>query len=544
MKTAILIFTICFGLVMVMSFLSRAEKADYDLIIKKGLIVDGTGNPWFKADVGVRDGMIAKIGKLNSANSAKTIDAQGLIVSPGFIDIHNHSGPGLLVLPKGENYVRQGVTTVFIGQCGGSAAPSKDWPRFKDYFKRLEEQGIALNVASLIGHGSIRQQVIGNEDRKPTPEELQKMKDLLAQGMEDGVFGLSTGLVYLPGMFADKEEIIEMCKVVAERDGLYATHVRDDAAGWYDSIIESIETAEKSGARLQISHNESHYPNWGKIDEIMKPIDEARARGTRVSCDVIPTLCGTQGIANIFPNWAISGGMTKLAERLENPEELAKIKKYILHEKEKHTSPASTLVADGHADKIWIEGKSLAEIAEERGVTPLDAAIELVIEEKTDIQIIQEFHYEDDMCKLIQHPISSICSDGAVLSFGEGVPNPRNYGCFPLIFRKYVRGETREEEPREVGRKILSLQEAVRKITSCPAQRLRLRDRGLLRENMRADIVIFDAEKIEDQGTYKSPHHYPKGIPYVIVNGELVIENGEHTGALPGHVIRGPRYSE
>jgi N-acyl-D-aspartate/D-glutamate deacylase len=235
--------------------------------------------------------------------------------------------------------------------------------------------------------------------------------------------------------------------------------------------------------------------------------------------------------------------MEKLAERLEDPEQRAKIKKYIFEEKDKHTSPASTLVADGHSDKIWIEGKSLAKIAEERGVTPLDAAMELVIERKTDIGIIQEFHYEDDMCKLIQHPISSICSDGAIVPFGEGVPNPRCYHAFPLVFRKYVRGETRKEEPREVGRKILSLQEAVRKITSCPAQQLRLRDRGLIRENMRADIVIFDADKIGDQATYKSPHQYPYGIPYVIVNGELVVANGKHTGALPGHVIRGPRYS-
>ena len=543
MRITIFFISICFCLVIMMSSEAKVEKQKYSLIIKNGYIIDGTGNPWFKADIGVRGGIIVKIGSLSSASGEKIIDAQGLIVSPGFIDIHNHSDDGLLINPKAENYVRQGVTTMFIGQCGSTMVPSKDWPTFKKYFSRLEEKGIATNVASLIGHGQIRKYVIGNDDRKTTPEELEKMKNIIAQAMEDGAYGLSTGLVYHPGMFADEEEIIELCKVVAKHDGLYATHVRDDAAGWEDSILESIETAEKSGVRLQISHNESHYPNWGKLDKIMKHIEDARARGLRVSCDVIPTLCGSQGITNVFPNWALAGGVKKLVERLKNPAELAKIRKYVLHEKEKHTSPASTLIADGHADKIWVEGKNLAEIAQEKGITPVDAAIDLVLKRKNNIGIIQEFHFEDDMCKLIQHPLSSICSDGEIVSFGQGMPNPRCYHCFPLVFRKYVRGETRKEEPQEVGRKILSLQEAVRKITSCPAQRLRLRDRGLLRENMCADIVIFDQQKIGDQATYKNPHGYPKGIPYVIVNGELVVENGQHTGVLPGKVIRGPRYS-
>jgi N-acyl-D-amino-acid deacylase len=544
MRGTILFISVCFCLIFMMSLGAKVEKQEYSLIIKNGYIIDGTGNPWFKADIGLRGGIIVKIGNLSSAVGEKIIDAQGLIVSPGFIDIHNHSDDGLLTNPKAENYVRQGVTTMFVGQCGKSMVPSSEWPSFKKYFSQLEERGMVKNVAALIGHGQIRRYVIGDDDRKPTPEELDKMKNIIAQAMEDGAYGLSTGLVYHPGMFADKEEIIELCKVVAKHDGIYATHVRDDAAGWEDSILESIETAEKSGVRLQISHNESHYPNWGKLDNIMMHIEDARARGLRVSCDVIPTLCGSQGIINVFPNWALAGGVKKLVERLKTPDELAKIRKYVLHEKEKHTSPASTLIADGHADKIWVEGENLAEIAKKRGLAPLDAAIDLVLTRKSNIGIIQEFHFEDDMCKLIQHPLSSICSDGQIVSFGQGMPHPRCYSCFPLVFRKYVRGETRKEEPREVGRKILSLPEAVRKITSCPAQRLRLRNRGLLRENICADIVLFDPQQIEDQATYNNPHQYPKGIPYVIVNGELVVEHGEYTGVLPGKVIRGPRYSK
>jgi len=522
---------------------SQDDRILLDLVIKNGWVIDGSGNPAFRADIGVKDGWIAKIGKLKTAVRKRTIDAKGLIVSPGFIDIHNHSDSQLLTHPKAENYIKQGVTTMFIGHCGSSVVPSKEYPTFSGYFAFLEDRGIATNIMALVGHGQIRGYIIGGDNRKPTIEELTKMKAVVAGAMEDGAYGLSTGLVYFPGIYAKKDEIVELCKVVAYFDGIYATHVRDDGAKWEEAVLEAIETAEESGTRLQIVHNESHYPNWGKLDKIMKHIEAARARELDVSCDVIPTLCGSQGISTVFPNWALEGGTAKLVERLKNPEERKKIEHYVLKEKEKHTSPSSTLLADGHSDKIWIEGKNLAEIARQRGQEPLDAAIDMIIERSGTFGIIMEFHFEDDMCKLIQHPLSSICSDGSVTEFGKGTPHPRSYACFPLIFRKYVRGETRKDEPREVGRKILSLQEAVRKITSCPAQRLRLRDRGMLREKMRADIVIFDPKTIEDQATYKNPHQYPKGIPYVIVNGKIVIEKGEHTGSLPGMIIRGPRYS-
>lgn len=541
MKKTITLSCVCLILLLSRSMPFCLEKPGFDLIIKNGRIIDGTGNPWFMADIGISNGKIDKIGDLDTATGTRIIDAKGFIVSPGFIDLHNHSDMGFLTQPEAENYVRQGVTTLFIGHCGNSAVPSDKFPSFKDYFTHLEKQGISANVAALVGHGKIRKQVIGGEDRDPTPRELEKMKTIVVQALEDGACGLSTGLVYFPGTYAKTAEIIELCKIVAEYDGLYATHVRDDTAKWEQAVLEAIETAEKSGVRLQIVHNETHYPNWGKLDMIMKHIEEARERGLRVNCDVIPTLCGSQGIKTVFPNWSLEGGDAKLIERLKNPEERAKIKNYVLEEKDKHTSPSSTLIADGHADKIWIAGKNLAEIAKERDQEPVDAAIDLVIEKDQTFGIIMEFHDEDDLCKLISHPISSIVSDGAIQNFGEEIPHPRTYGCFPLIFRKYVRGETREEEPREVGRKILSLQEAVRKITSCPAQVLRMKDRGLLREDMWADIVIFDPHIITDQATYANPHMYPKGIPYVIVNGNLVVENSKHTGARPGHVIRSLR---
>jgi N-acyl-D-amino-acid deacylase len=521
----------------------QREVSRFDLIITNGWIVDGTGNPPYRADVGVKDDKIAKIGNLSDAKGGKSIDAGGLIVSPGFIDLHNHSDNQLLENQKAESYIRQGVTTLFIGQCGFSTVPSEDYPAFDTYFAQLEKQGIAPNVAVLVGHSQIRSYVVGSDDRKPTPEELKRMKAIVAGAMEDGAIGLSTGLVYAPGTFADADEIVELCKVVAEYDGLYATHVRDDGAKWEEAVLEAIETAEKSGVRLQISHNESHYPNWGKLNIIMKHIEDARERGVRVSCDVIPTLCGAQGIDTIFPNWALSGGTPELIKRLKSKGDRARIKKFILKEKEKHANPSATLLADGYANKIWVEGENLAKIAKQRHQNPVDAAMDMIIERGEVFGIIMEFHDEDDLCKLIKHPLSSIVSDGEIQTFGEGTPHPRSYGCFPLVFRKYVRGETREEEPSEIGRKILPLQEAVRKITSCPAQRLRLKDRGLLREGFYADITIFDPRTISDQSTYVNPHEYPRGIPYVIVNGRIVVENSEHTGGLPGKVLRAPKES-
>ncbi|MFC1557654.1 amidohydrolase family protein [candidate division KSB1 bacterium] len=521
----------------------RAEIREFDIVIMNGHVIDGTGNPWYKADVGVKDGKIAKIGNLAVAERDKTIDATGLIVSPGFIDFHNHSDNEMLTHPKAENYIRQGVTTLFIGHCGSSTVPSEDYPTFNTYFSQIEKQGIAPNIAVQIGHGTLRGYVIGGEDRDPTAEELEEMKEHVAGAIEEGAYGLSTGLVYFPGMYAKTDEIIELCKVVTEYDGIYTTHVRDDGAHWEEAVLEALEISEKSGVRLQVVHNETHYPNWGKLDMIMNHIEDARNKGMLVSCDVIPTLCGSQGLNTVFPNWALEGGTAGLIVRLKNPEERAQIRNYVLNEKDKHTSPSSTLIADGYAEKIWIEGKHLEDWARERGQHPVDAAMDMIIEKNGSYGIILEFHNEDDICDLIRHPLASIVSDGSVEPFGEGTPHPRSYGCFPLVFRKYVRGETRSEEPREVGRKILSLPEAVRKITSCPAQRLRLRDRGLLREGMWADITIFDPETISDQATYANPHQYPVGIPYVLVNGEIVVENSAQTENLPGEILRGPRYS-
>jgi N-acyl-D-amino-acid deacylase len=471
--------------------------------------------------------------------------------------------------------VRQGVTTQVIGNCGYSCAPVRDetkealekymlpprveidWHSLGEYLHRLESQGVSTNVASLVGHGVVRIAVMGWADRRPKGAEIEEMKDLVAQSMEEGAFGLSTGLAYSPGLFSDTDEIVELAKVAARYHGFYSTHIRTDGMTWERSVQEAIEIGEKARLPVQISHIESHYPNWGRQERILRLIEEARLRGLDVLCDIPPYICGATSLNTILPDWAHEGGASKSVERLRNPEMRARIKKFVLEERERHSLPIPTMLADGLSNKIRIGsseknrnliGKSLSEIGELRGTDPIEAAFDIIVEEcGGDISITAEQHSEEDMRRVVQYPGSMIASDGASWApygvLGDlAKPNPRGYGVFPLTFRKYVRGETRKEMPSDIGEKILTLQDAIRKMTSLPAQRLGLKDRGLIRERMWADIVIFDPETIEDQATYDDPHQYPKGIEYVLVNGTIVVEKGNHTGALPGKVLRGPGY--
>jgi N-acyl-D-aspartate/D-glutamate deacylase len=445
-----------------------------------------------------------------------------------------------------------------MGNCGFSPAPiaretEADWHTLGQYLDRLKEQGVATNVASLVGHGQVREAVLGAADRAPTERELDKMRSLIANAMDDGAFGLSSGLAYAPGLFSDTAELIELAKVVAMYGGLYTTHIRDESnqLAWQRSVQEAIEVGERAGVRVQISHLESHYPNWGGEDEVLALLEDARARRLDVTCDIPPYVCGATSLTTILPNWAHEGGPQAIAERLRDPGTRPKIRHFVLAQRDKQASPPPTMLADGLAGRIWLAasrgnpnlvGQSLAEVGERRGTDPIDAAFDLIVEDEAETHIVVAQHNEEDIRKLVQHPLSMIVSDGAA-SAPYGVlsaerPHPRSYGVFPLVFRKYVRGETRNQEPNEVGSKILTLQQAVLKMTSFPAQKLGLRDRGLVREGMWADLVIFDPLTIEDQATYQAPHQYPKGIDYVLVNGQVVVEHGEHTGALPGRVIK------
>jgi len=538
----------------------------YDVLVKNSRLIDGAGNPWFKADVAIEGERIAKVGRLASAEAGRVIDASGHIVCPGFIDIHNHSDTTILIYPGCESMIMQGVTTLVLGQCGSSAAPIVDidrqlgpipagvtpnWRSFDEYLRSIEKHGVSANIASLVGHSTVRRGVMGMEARLATESELDDMKALVAESMEGGAFGISTGLGYTPGSWSDTNEIIELCKVVAKYGGYYATHIRWQ--GWKErlAVKEAIEIGKKAGIPVQISHMETHYPEYGKEKWYLRMIEEARAEGHDITTDIPPYLWGATGLRTMIPEKYHEGGQEKMAKRLRDPQ----IRKQILNDvdEEVRIMPPRSLGADGEWDKLVVTrsenkeflGKTFAEIAKMRGQEPWDMVFDLLIQRGPQ-GLIGQYHFEDDIRILVKHHLSMIESDGSAVApygpLGKGVshPHPRCYGVFPMTFRKYVRGETRDEMPQELGAKILTWEEAVRKMTSLPAQRLGLSDRGLVKAGMRADLAVFNPKTITDKATYVDPHQYAEGILYVLVNGQIVVDDGEHTGALPGKALRGP----
>jgi N-acyl-D-amino-acid deacylase len=542
---------------------------DFDIIIKNGRVIDGTGNPWMKSDVGVFDGKIASMGTLDISQAELIIDASDLIVAPGFIDIHTHSDLTLLINSKAESKVRQGVTTEVLGNCGTSPAPTSDstlellkktwgseadevdwaWRSFGDYLKRIEEQGTAVNVLGLVGHGTVRIAVMGVDNRAPSDEELAEMKELVKRSMIEGAFGMSSGLVYLPGSFATTEELIELCRVVAENGGLYTSHIRGERETIVGALKEAIEIAERSGVCLQVSHNCPKYGAHGKFEEMSKIYDDARARGVDLTIDNDAHTDFNPQLSQVLPQWVQAGGDQAAAERLRDPDLRKRIKQETLDDKLPGPGYAG-LVKHGRWDRIFLFhavrnnsliGKSFEEIAALRGQSPIDAYLDLLVEEDGNASALFNYIDEEDIRALLRHPLMMICSDGnAVAPYGtlgkiQGYW-PCSYGEYPYILQRYVREEG-----------VLTLQEAIRKMTSFPAQKLGLRDRGQIREGMCADIVAFDFDRIRDRATCRFPytfplsnypHKYPEGIEHVIVNGKVVVTKGEHTGALAGHVLR------
>ncbi len=536
----------------------------YDVIIRNGRVLDGTGAPWFWADVGIVGDTIRAIGRLAGQDAGRVLDAQGHFICPGFIDIHNHADGGLLVTPRADSLVQQGVTTALIGNCGMSPAPVRestrellhkyisaflpvaqiDWRSLADLFDCFKRQGIGCNVASLVGHGSIRIAVMGMDARAPSERELDEMRALTAEAMAQGAFGLSSGLAYAPGMFASTDEVAALAEVVAEYGGIYASHIRSEGNAYLDSIAEAIGIGERAGVPVQISHMETHYPNFGRAREALALVDAARARGLDVTFDVPPYLMGMTTITSILPNWAQDGGIAAIIARLQEPDTRQRVKAHT----DVFTNPAARLAGEGRWEKLWIvgserhpefNGRDLAELSRARGQEPYDAVFDLLAEESRQIMIVGEFHSEEDLRRALLHPCCMVESDEGVYAADSptGVPHPRAYGTFPMIYRKYVRGETRADFSLEAGHPILTWEDAVRKMTSMPAARLGLKDRGLIREGLRADIAVLDPERIADRATYREPHQYPVGISWVLVNGVVVVEHGRHTGALPGRVL-------
>jgi len=525
----------------------------FDVVIRNAYIVDGTGNPWFEADIGIKSGKISEIGNLDFEDADRIINAKELMVCPGFIDMHSHSEYSLLANSKAESKIKQGVTTEVNGNCGDSPAPiegmtaeaaeeakeyklNMDWSTLAEYLDKLERQGISLNVAQLVGHGTIRIAVMGHENRPPTREELNKMKELVAQAMEDGAFGMSTGLYYLPGGFADTAEVIELCKVVTKYGGIYTSHIRGEGDPLIEAVTETIEIGEKANIPVQISHHKAcGIENWGNVKKTLRMMEEARSRGLDITCDVYPyTACGAD-LISMIPNWAHEGGVNKLRERLRDSKIRERVKKEMSEglpgwESSVKQSGWGRIKVIGWKEHKEFEGKTLAEIADLEGVDAFNLTFDLIMKKESP-ELVDLAMTEKDVCTVIKHPLSMVGSDGWALApygvLGESKTHPRSYGTFPRILRKYVRED-----------KVLTIENAIRKMTSLPAQKLGLRDRGTLREGMWADVVVFDPKRIADVATYENPHRYPEGIEHVLVNGEIVVDGGEHTGALPGKVLR------
>ncbi len=528
----------------------------FDVIIKNGKVIDGAGNPWFKADVGIDRQKISAIGRLSTEKASKIIDADGLVVSPGFIDMHSHSDLVLLVNPKAESKIKQGITTEVIGNCGESAAPLNDlmkeeirkteplieeaklqldWSTMKDYLNRLGRQGVAVNIVPLVGHANLRVCTMGFVDRSPTKTELEEMKKRLAQAMEEGAFGISTGLIYPPGCYAKTDELVELSRVVASYGGIYASHIRDEGEKLIESVKETIEIGEEAGLPVEISHHKARgKANWGKVKESLKMIEDVRGRGKDITCDVYPYVAASTVLSAMLPQWAYEGGTEKLVKRLTDAETRDRLSREM---REESPDRASLLGANrwdftqiarckNHPD---FEGKTISEIAQMKHIDPFELVFDLLIDDAS-ISVVRFLMCEDDVCTVLRHPVSMIGTDGwAVAPYGvlsEGKPHPRSYGSFPRVLGKYVREE-----------RILTLENAIRKMTSLPAQKLGLRDRGIIREGMRADITIFNPETITDRATYQNPHQYPDGIEYVIVNGKTAVRDRGHTGALAGRVM-------
>ena len=537
-----------------------------DVLIRGGKVIDGTGAPWFRADVAVQDGKIAAVerrpltaqnGPPEGVAAATVLDATGCFVTPGFVDPHTHSDLPLLVNPPAESQVRQGVTTVVIGNCGSAPAPEgplngaflnrrigeraagqglrRDWRTFDEYFDRLRRQGVAVNVAPLAGHATLRGEVMGMEHRPPTADELAAMCRLLDEALDDGVFGVSTGLIYPPSSYADTDEIVALAEVAARRGGLYFSHIRGEGDTLLDAVDEAIEIGRRAELPVQIAHHKAaRPPNWGKTVQTLEMMQAARANGVDVAYDSYPYIASSSGLGSLLPDWAHEGGAPALLARLRSPVErervVAGIRERAAGIEGWHTIIVSWVPTAAH--KSW-EGQTIEQIGTSLGLSGEETVAHVLDTLGGAAHMVYFQLDEADVCRVLAHPLGMIGSDGSVAApygpLSEGKPHPRSYGTHPRVLGRYV---------RELG--LLTWEEAIRKMTSAPAQRLGLVAKGIVRPGLDADLVVFDPATVSDRATFDEPHQYPDGINHVLVNGELVVSGGNHLGTLPGHVLTRP----
>jgi dihydroorotase/N-acyl-D-amino-acid deacylase len=545
--------------------LARTQEkspAVYDIVITNGRIIDGSGSPWYSGDIGIRDGRIAAIGNLAAAQRARAIDAHGMVVAPGFIDMLGQSELTVLVDPRLPSKIFQGITTEITGE-GSSVAPlndalirygretfdyygiTPDWRTFREYFSRLEKQRVGINIASYVGATQVRAMVLGPDDVQPTPAQLEQMKELVRQAMRDGAVGVSTSLEYPPAPYARTEELIALAQQASAAGGIYATHMRNESDAILPAIDEALRIGREAHIPVEIWHLKvAGKENWGRMPEVITKINAARAEGIDVTANTYAYTAWSNGMSAFIPPWAHDGGTAKLIQRLKDPVTRARIRKDLLtpskdwdNEWQEIPGPDQVLICTVKDPKLLpLQGKTLAEIAKLWNKDPMDTLFDLLIADNAFPSVAVFGMSEPDVSLALQQPWVSLDNDSSGASpegiLGRDHPHPRAYGTFPRILRKYVREEHK-----------LTLEDAIRKFSALPSQRLRLEGRGLLRAGMWADVVIFDPATIRDLATFDNPNQLSQGVTYVLVNGVPVIDQGKMTGALPGKVLRGPGYA-
>jgi N-acyl-D-amino-acid deacylase len=540
---------------------AQSPEASFDLVILNGHIIDGTGSPWYSADIGIRDGRIAAIGSLAHAGAKRRIDARGRVVAPGFIDMLGQSDLTILVNPHVPSKIYQGITTEITGE-GGSPAPlsdalvradhlayehyqiTPDWKTFDEYFARLERQGLGINLASYVGATSVRRMVLGDADRAPSPEQLEQMKLLVRQAMQQGARGLSTALEYAPAPYASTGELIALASEAARYGGIYATHMRNESDSEMDALAEAARIAREARIPVEIWHlKTAGKANLGRMPQVVAFIEQQRHEGLDIAADTYAYTAWFNSFSAFIPPWAHDGGDTKLIERLKDPATRARIRKDMEtpseawdNEWQEIPGPEAVLISVVQNPKLVpLQGKRLSEIAQLWGKDPIDTIFDLLIEDGAFTEVAVFGMQESDVALALVQPWVSIDNDSSGTApeglLGAEHPHPRAYGTFPRILRKYVREENK-----------LTLPEAIRKFTALPAQRVRLTDRGVLKAGMWADVVVFDPQRVRDVATFENPNQLSEGMDFVLVNGVPVIEEGKMTSALPGKVLRGPGY--
>ena len=555
------VFPVVFLYLSVAALHSFAQSAPFDIVITHGRIIDGTGSPWFSGDIGIRSGKIAAIGNLAAAARRRTLDARGQVVAPGFIDMLGQSELTILVDPRLPSKIYQGITTEITGE-GESIAPMNDfirrsrekqfellgiqpgWQTFRQYFARLEKQGIGINVADYVGATTVRRMVLGDDDVQPTPAQLDQMKQLVRQAMLDGAVGVSTSLEYPPAPYAKTEELVALASEASRYGGIYATHMRSESTAILQSLDEVMRIAREAQIPVEIWHFKvAGKPSWGRMPEAVAKIEAARAQGVDIAADTYAYTAWGNGLSAFIPPWAHDGGTAKLLERLKDPAARERIRKDMLtpsdeweNEWQQIPGPESILIGQVQNPKLLpLQGKTITEVAKLWNKDPMDTIFDLLIQDDAFTSVAVFGMSEPDVVLALQRPWVSIDNDSSGVSpegiLGREHAHPRAYGTFPRILRKYVREEHK-----------LPLEDAIRKFSALPSQRLRLEGRGLLRVGMWADVTIFDPAMIRDLATFDKPNQLSQGMDYVLVNGVPVIDQGRMTGARPGKVLRGPGY--